>query len=116
MKKGVSRIVFKIGKFAIKIPNHSFNHEHFLLGCWANCSERNWYKCTNKIAEYKDKMAPSLFCSWFGLIQIQYWCNPIDRDLTDEELKYFDNIRNGEQKSENFGYYNNRMVCLDYAQ
>lgn len=115
MKRGVTRIVFKIGNYVIKIPNHSYSHFNFLNGCYANWCERNYYKKFKCIKEQKNKIAPSLYCSVFGLIQIQKYCKPINRELTNEELEYFSDVRNGETKKENFGIYNNTIVCVDYS-
>jgi len=64
--------------------------------------------------EFLNKVAPSLFCSLFGLIQIQKYCEPLDRDATSEELEYLKDVRGGETKPINFGLYKKRVVCLDY--
>ena len=59
-------------------------------------------------------VSPSLFCSYFGLLQIQKRCKPLDRDLTDEELVSFKYYCNEDCSKTNFGYYNNNIVCVDY--
>jgi hypothetical protein len=64
--------------------------------------------------EFLDKVAPSLFCSWFGLLQIQSRCEPKLEDLTAEEIEIFRDLHKGDFKSQNFGYYKGRLVCLDY--
>ena len=115
MKKGTTRLVFKFYKYVIKIPNFTYSHLNFLNGCYCNWSERNYYKTFQSLPEFKNKVAPSLFCSYFGLFQIQLYCEPLERELTDLELIYFENVRNGETKHLNFGYYNGILVCLDYA-
>jgi hypothetical protein len=33
---GVTRIVLLIGRYAVKIPNFTVQHHHFLHGCYAN--------------------------------------------------------------------------------
>lgn len=113
---GITRIVFLIGKYAIKIPNLKNGHLHFLYGCFANYSERNYCKLMKNVEnnKYYNLVAPSLFCSWFGLIQIQIRCIVNENELTDEELLYFENVRDGETKPNNFGFLNGRLVCLDY--
>ena len=35
--------------------------------------------------------------------------------LTDEEIEKYKDLHNGNFKKENFGYYNNKLVCLDYS-
>ena len=64
--------------------------------------------------KFYNLVAPSIFCSWFGLIQIQKRCTELDRNLTDEEKRHFMSVCQ-DIKKENFGHYKNRLVCLDYA-
>jgi hypothetical protein len=111
-RKGVTRIVILIGKFAIKIPNFTYSHLHFLNGCYANWSERHF--CKRKINSIKHLAIPSYFCSWFGLIQIQARAEPKLCHLTKQEIKDYEGVHNGDYKKENFGYYEGKLVCLDY--
>jgi hypothetical protein len=115
-RKGVTRIVFIFDRFVIKIPNFLVQHNHFLHGCLANWNERYFYKRWNK-TQFKllNKAVPSIFCSWFGLLQIQRKCKPLDRELTNEEIELYKDLHNGDCKKENFGYYNGQLVCLDYG-
>lgn len=115
IRKGCTRIVILICNIAIKIPNFTVCHRHFLYGCYANYSERNYCKMFRGMTKFYNLVAPSLFCSWFGIIQIQQRCEPIDFDLSDEQLELLKIVHNGDEKKENFGYYKNRLVCLDYA-
>ena len=112
--KGVTRIVLVFDKFVVKIPNFLTQHNHFLLGCYANWSERKYCRMFKNMPKYYDLVSPSYFCSWFGLIQIQARCEELDRDLTKQEIKKFKSVCNYDIKKENFGYYNNKLVCLDY--
>ena len=115
--KGVTRIVFVFDKFVIKIPNFIYQHNHFLRGCVANWEERNYYKQYNKL-NFEGNMieytAPSYFCSWFGLIQIQAKCEPMLEHLTDEQIEFYKELHKGDFKKENFGWYKGKLVCLDY--
>jgi hypothetical protein len=90
---------------------------HFLQGCYANWSQRDYYKRHIK-AKYENNMveyvAPSYFCCWFGLFQIQVRVKNLERHLTEEEKKFYEPLHNGDFKKENFGYYKNKLVCLDY--
>lgn len=114
-RKGVTRIVFIFDRFVIKIPNFLVQHNHFLHGCLANWNERYFYKRWNK-TQFKllNKAVPSIFCSWFGLFQIQKRCEVLNRDLTLEEIEEYKYLHNGDIKKENFGYYEGELVCLDY--
>ena len=115
-RNGCTRIVFLIWKFAIKIPNFTNSHQHFLQGCCANWSER---KLNIESKNYKndllqDKFSISYFCSWFGLIQIQARCEECKHHLTEEQTKEYELLCGTDFKKENFGYYQGRLVCLDY--
>jgi hypothetical protein len=114
---GCTRIVFLISRYAIKIPNFIYCHQHFLQGCYANWSERNLCKTfKSRVApNFINLVAPSYFCSWFGLIQIQARCDPKLEDLTNREIKLYEPLCGGDFKKENFGYYKGRLVCLDYV-
>lgn len=117
-RKGITRIVFIFNNFVIKIPNFRYCMSHFLQGCYANWSERDYYKrhidvdYENNMVEY---VAPSYFCSWFGLIQIQAKCEPMLEHLNDEQKKFYEPLCSTDNKKENFGWYQGRLVCLDYV-
>ena len=119
MNKGVTRIVFPIGRYVIKIPNFLVQHDHFLMGCVANYTERKIWKAYRSCQgmPQKDLVIPSSFCSWFGLIQIQHRAvvRANDNHLTDEECEVFKYITH-DTKASNFGYYKGRLVCIDYGQ
>jgi hypothetical protein len=109
---GITRIVILIGKYAIKIPNFRYSMLHFLQGCYSNWNERQFYK---NLTENKDMVCPCYYCTWFGLISLYKRCNPKLEDLTEQEIKNYSLFHNGDYKKENFGYYNNKLVCLDYS-
>lgn len=120
-RKGVTRLVFKFKKYVVKIPNFTYEHSHFLQGCYANWSERKLTKnikgCEGCIPS--ELLCPTLWCSWFGLIAIQPRVKPMDRDLTDEELSLYNGgnkewFITNDIKKENFGYLNGKIVCVDY--
>lgn len=110
MKNGVTRLVFFVGKYVIKIPNFTHCHLHFLNGCYANCAERNYCKMFNGMPEFLNLVAKSYFCSWFGLIQIQQRVQ-----ICTEHIDYdaFENVCS-DRKPSNFGTIDGRIVCVDY--
>lgn len=110
-RNGVTRIVLLIGGWAIKIPNFTCQMNHFLLGCYSNWRERQYWKAFKGT---NIQIAPSYWCSWFGLIQIQKRLLPLERDLTKEEVEYFKDITT-DIKMQNFGLYEKRIVCVDYV-
>ena len=111
--KGTNRIVLLIGKQAIKIPNIVNGHLLFLYGCYSNYNERSFCKKFKCIPELYNKVCPSLFCSWFGLLEIQYRCIPIS-SISEVELNRLSCI-NGESKPSNYGIFKGKIVCVDYA-
>lgn len=66
--------------------------------------------------EFKDLVVPSIFCSWFGLIQVQRKVDCLlNRPLTDDEKIKFADVCKEDFKPENFGIWEGRVVCLDYS-
>ena len=115
-KNGVTRLVFVFKTFVVKIPNFTCEHHHFLTGCQANWSERKqWKQWRNFKSDRTNRLCPTLFCSWFGLVQIQARATILSNDqyLTSEQRIEFKDITN-DIKPANFGYYKNRLVCVDY--
>lgn len=122
VKNGCSRKVFLIGKYAIKVPQFSYEWRHFLWGLLGNMQERHF-------SEMKDeRMCPVLFCSWGGWLLIMPRC----KKLTEEEFEkldsdYFDSEYDHkigdftkcrvpvENKIDSFGWYKNKIVAIDYG-
>lgn len=107
---GCTRIVLLVGKFAIKIPNFSYCHRHFLQGCLANWKEREY----SKLFPDCPKVNKALFCSWFGLVSIQKRVEVLERHLTKEEVEYFKDVCPTDIKNDNFGILKGKVVCIDY--
>lgn len=119
IKKGATRIVFVFNGFVVKIPNFLVQHDHFLIGCCANWSERKTcrqFRGWGGMA-VKHRVIPTWFCSWFGLFQIQAKASVLKNDafLNDYEKAFFKKITS-DIKPPNFGYYKGRLVCIDYGQ
>lgn len=116
IKTGVTRIVILCGKYVIKIPNCSNCHLHFLHGCYANWSERFQTKQHVGISDYGDTIVPSIFCSWFGLIQI------MERAASVEENYYYycnaDLLKkqgHSDIKPTNVGWHKEKIKMVDYG-
>ena len=114
--KGTNRVILPLGKYVIKFPNITSGHLLFLHGCLANYRERWFCKKFKDIEEprFYSMVCPSLFCSWFGLIQVQKRAQVLTRELTKSEILRFKDVCT-DMKRENFGYYNGRLVCIDYG-
>lgn len=111
-QKGTTRITILIGPYAIKIPTY-IEHRLFLKGCVANYDERSYSKHFKNFPKYYNKIAPTIYCSWFGLLSIQLRTQELNRHLTKREIKRFRTLTS-DLKKENFGYLNGRLVCFDY--
>lgn len=112
-REGATRIVFLVGKYAIKIPN-VYEWRLFLHGLLANITE---VRCKGSVAE---GFAPVL---WhlplgFGLVMQRA------RVLTDEEFQALDfdawNDRGDyvigcEPKSNSLGWIDGQIVAIDYG-
>lgn len=118
MRKGTTRLVFLLGKYAIKIPNFTYSWQNFLTGCLANCNERTFCKQYKGMLEY-NLVAKTYFSSWFGLINIQERLEPLHYEMYDPDgavREFFKGICS-DIKSSNFGFRagSKSLVCLDYA-
>ena len=114
-KKGITRTVFLIGRYAIKFPRFT-TMSIFLHGCYANWSERQYCKIFKKLPEFYDKVVPSHFCFWFGIFQIQSRAMVNTNQLTNEQYNNFRWQVGTDTKPSNFGYYKGSLRCLDYPQ
>jgi hypothetical protein len=116
---GITRIVLIVGNYAYKFPTIIYGMKNFLNGCYSNWAERKFnkdFKSANFEENMIDYVAPSIFCSWFGLIQIQKRCDVLTEELSNEEKIFFNPVSGGDNKKENFGFYMGKKVCLDYGQ
>lgn len=111
MRKGITRIVIPVGRVVFKFPRLGVGQINFLTGCLANLKERQ----KTKWGIYKNLIAPSLWCSWGGLCQIQRKINILSRPLSNKEWKSF-KILTDDTKPNNFGYTKEgKLVCCDYG-
>ena len=113
IRKGTNRIVFCIGKYAIKIPNFSYSQDLFLRGCYSNLRERKLYK---QFKTFDYNLCPSYFCSWLGFMQIQLRCqSPVTPEIVDILKRKTRNKFINDIKADNIGIYKNEIFFVDYA-
>ena len=118
MKKGVTRLVFELGRYVIKIPRIDNGHLNFLQGCLANWKERSYCRMFRNMPEFINLVAPSLFCTWFGLFQIQKRCYVYSKKNCKNQIEEVISIgikKGWDFKKENLGILNDRWVWLDYG-
>jgi hypothetical protein len=116
IREGCTRRVFLIGQYAIKVATWSYGLEFFLKGLLHNLREKR----SDRLAS-DPRRCPVLFgCALFIVMPR---CEPRAEPLTDAELwPFFAPDSCGcylsavlEDKPENFGYLDGRLVMLDYA-
>lgn len=109
VRHGVTRTVFLIGRYAVKVPTLRYGLDAWAWGIVSNTSEREWYS----FEDWQGKVAPVLR-SWLGgLIQVYPRCEPFDPNSMEYPL--FVNFAPGDKKPDNYGVLNGAVVCLDYA-
>lgn len=115
MRQGVTRLVLLIGKYAIKIPNFTYSHQNFLSGCLANHNERLFCKQYKGMPQL-DKVAYTYYSSLFGLLNIQRRAEIVPFDISSDRSirESFRGVCH-DFKNENFGFINDKIVCIDYA-
>ncbi len=111
---GITRTALVFRWFVVKIPVLT-RHHHFLQGCHSNWMERRYTRqFCDAVPDYYEKIAPCYFCSWFGLFSVMARCQELNRELTVAEKYRFRGITT-DIKGYNFGIYQTRLVCFDYA-
>ncbi|MEX2017558.1 MAG: hypothetical protein WD876_03735 [Candidatus Pacearchaeota archaeon] len=114
--KGCSRIVFVTSKYAFKFPNPFYKGKirwgNLVSGVYCNLSEKAHWKICKNIEKGKE-LCPVKF-SFAGILLIM----PRVHILTGEEKYLLDFMKPAEdgedRKPENYGVYQNRLVCVDY--
>ena len=112
VKHGVTRIVFLIGKLAIKIPNGSYSWQHFVLGMLANAQER-------KFSHANHNFCPTLYCSALGLLLVMKRARPVgilclfDEDSLESLFGNYSGMV--ENKLDSFGEIDGKLVAIDYG-
>jgi hypothetical protein len=111
--RGITRLTFLIGSWAIKLPNPLNGQRMFLEGMLANLKERTLWKGWKGHRNH-DLLCPSYYVGFMGFVQIQARCEALQRDLSDPERRNFREITT-DTKPINYGLLNGRVVCFDYA-
>ena len=127
VKHGCTRFVILTNKYAIKIPQFRYEWKHFLLGLLANMQEVSFSKIND------DRLYPVKFYIPGGLLLVMPRCERISEDIffdlditrfwpneledyhpdnTCERVEYNVPVEN---KQDSFGYYNNKIVAIDYG-
>jgi len=121
---GCTRVVLVFESYVLKIPRFTYSWSHFLKGLLANMQERDCWKWNSGKYEKGDShlLCPVIWGSWGGWLLIMKRAD-VKRHLDEvykEKRKYcYATIINagfgGDDKPENYGYLNNKLVKVDYG-
>lgn len=111
--RGVTRTVFLIGRWAIKVPTGRHGWPEWVDGLRANLREIE----RAKYAHLKPFVCPILWAAPLGLAIVMPRVGIIERDLTDPEHAHFFPLCFPlvEHKPDSFGYFGNRLVAVDFG-
>lgn len=119
-KNGITRWVFVFDNFVVKVPNFKNGWCLFLEGFVANLHESNYWNYNNG----NKLLCPVIWCSPLGFIEIMKRAD-VDRhveEMKDKDInwdEYYDSWEQsgftGDHKPSNYGYYEERLVKIDYA-
>ncbi len=113
---GVTRLVFLVGDYAIKVPKPVI-WNHFLRGLIANMEEKLiWYIVNipeTLISDTKEFLCPIVWASWGGWIIIMKRTEPVDPE-TWQPITLLEKVCR-DHKPQNYGMLDGRMVMIDYA-
>lgn len=117
IKRGTTRTVFLIGKYAIKIAcfwsvMRGRKWKIFLQGILANIDEKFWWKCAYK----REKLCPVIWKSPLGVILIMKRAKSLSESEYDKSAFdfMFENLPL-DNKIANFGKIDGKIVLVDYA-
>ncbi len=132
IKEGITRTVFVFKNKVVKVPTLNYGWEYFLKGLLANLREVKTWKtvCNYPEGDRHLLLCPVSFCfpgGWFLIMpraDMERHQNEI-RDLPNNGhtldfvesfyKKWFDADLDGDEKPDNFGYYQGRLVKVDYG-
>lgn len=133
---GVTRHVFLVGSYAVKFPRVTYGWRAFLRGLLANIDEKRLWDAQDyedSRRQLRDKLlCPIVWASWGGWIlimrradvrrHVQEIYNSADigdMDPAEEvSLRYkvwIDAGFGGDDKCDNYGYLEGRLVKIDYS-
>lgn len=117
---GCTRIVFIFKKIVIKIPNFTVQWDHFLKGLLANMNEGDTWEWNSGQYEkgYSHLLCPVVWRSWGGWVLVMRRAVPLtieDWEKLDDFTEWKEHFP-GDLTISNFGYYEGRVVKIDYGQ
>lgn len=112
-RRGASRTVFLVGRWAIKVPTPRVAWRHFLLGWLGNLNELGWWR-----GGRDPRLCPVVASFVGGLVIVMQRATPIcsRRGCPDDahDLPRWNDLP-CERKLDSFGYVDGRIVAVDYG-
>jgi len=117
VKRGATRVVVLSGNYALKFPS-LYSWRHFLAGLLANIQEYEFSTLKD------DRMCPVVFRIWGGWLSVMPRCEKLTQDDFDKlNYKVYrpEHHTEGkckvpvENKFDSFGWYNGKIVAIDYG-
>lgn len=116
IRRGTTRTVLLLGKYAIKLPRLSAHHSGLRGRMWslargilANISESEWSGMQG--------VCPVLWSGFGGIVNIMPRCKPVYEDRSVEEYYAISNqLFASDKKPQNLGLLNGELVWIDYDQ
>lgn len=133
-RRGITRTVFIFKSFVIKVPNGRYSWSHFLQGLIANIKEGQSWRYNKHRPEIQELMCPVIWTSWGGWIlimkraDVEGYCDyirslPRIEDMSHSGImkhnteiysKWINNGFGGDDKADNYGFLNGKLVKVDY--
>lgn len=115
MRKGSTRYVYRVGRYAVKIPS-LYSWEAFIHGLLANMQE-------HRFSQTKDsRLCPVVFYIRGGFMCVMPWVDelleqrmPKDKYTNFVAADVYGLVVPAENKADSFGYLNGRLVAVDYG-
>jgi len=126
-ENGCTRVVFHLEGVVIKVPNYRYKWHHFLSGLLANMTERDTWKWAinpNNESGKPELLCPVIWASWGGWILIMRRADVMAHEIEMSEIDPFPPNRyqtwveagfDSDNKPDNFGYLNGKLVKVDYG-
>lgn len=105
LSRGITREVFLVGRWAVKIPKVRYGWRLFLVGLLANISETEW-------SGFVDGATPPNPVVWSlpgGWLNVYRRASPFLGDADQVDVSPF-----GDRKASNLGYVDGCLVVLDF--
>lgn len=109
--EGITRWVIVLHSVAIKVPKLKYGWKYFLQGLLANINEKDTWQNHPR----KDLLCPVKWCSWGGWVLVMRKAIPCPEETEIDFSKWIEAGLGGDDKPDNYGFLNSKIVKLDYA-